>query len=280
LVQNVLGAVASQAVVELVEALLAQDVAAGLDIINRLIADGVDPRQFAHEIVEYLRSLMLVKLGNGAHLLNVPDDTLAALQRQAAQVESAFVVRATGLFNQALIEIKSGLLDIAHLPLELAFVEAARPALMAAPVEAAAAPPLERAKPAARPVDAPAPAAAAPGGGDISVGMVQGCFGQVLAEVGKKNKIMAETLRNQARLYRVQGREIIYITSGLMKQRFEKSQPQEAINSAFSQALGQPVLVRFLAEETVSQAARAQTTDENLDALVKTAQELGGQVVE
>jgi hypothetical protein len=90
---------------------------------------------------------------------------------------------------------------------------------------------------------------------------------------------MAEALRNQTQLYRVSGQEIQFVTFDLMKKRFEKPQPQTAINEAFSQAIGQPVVVRFLSEGTVAQARDQQTTDEELAALLKAAEELGGQVM-
>ncbi|MEW5960665.1 MAG: DNA polymerase III subunit gamma/tau, partial [Chloroflexota bacterium] len=220
LVRRVLGAVASQAVTELVDAWLGQNMAAGLDVINRLVDDGADPRQFAHEIVEYLRALMLVKLGNGAHLLNLPEDTLAAMQQQANRTEGAAIVRAATLFNNALVEIRSGLLDIPQLPLELAFVEATIPTAVVQPeVSGPSAPPLSAATmPAA--TAAPKPAEkitpSLEPAGEITVDTVRACFEQVLADIEKKNKVMAEALRGQAQLYRVAGREIQFITSELM----------------------------------------------------------------
>lgn len=293
LVRSVLGAVTSQSVVEVVDALLDRDAAAGLDAINRLVADGVDPRQFAREMVEYLRALMLVKLGNGVQLLNLPDETLAAMKTQANKTGSSFIVRATTLFNDALVDIKSGLLDIPQLPLELAFVDAVTPpAVAAVPVETtspaakipaaatSAAAALEVGPPPPEPAPMPVSAEEAAA---LTVEMVQACLGRVLKEVEKKNRVMAEALRSQARLHQVSGREIEFVTFELMKKRFEKPQPQAAINQAFSNALGRPVQVRFLAEEAVSRpnpSAESQAGDTGLEVLVKTAEELGGQVVD
>ena len=295
LVRTVLGAVTSQSVTELVEALLGQDVSGGLDIINRLIGDGVDPRQFAHEIVEYLRSLMLVKLGDGANLLNLPDETLAVMEAQAALTDSKMIVRATTLFNNALVDIKSGLLDIPQLPLELAFVMAATP------VSVVVSAPVVEPTPAAGPTSVQqtgqverttrnrptAPAQALPSAAietesesNLTIETIRICFEQVLQDVEKKNKIMAEALRNQTRLYRVSGREIQFVTSDLMKKRFEKPKPQLAINEAFSSALGQTVVVHFLSDNLVSKQADEQAPDQSLAALLKTAQELGGEVVD
>jgi len=306
LVRRVLGAVASQAVINLVEALLKRDVAGGLNIINQLVADGGDPRQFTHDIVEYLRSLMLVKLGGGGQHLNLPDETLQAMQSQADMVDSRIIVQATRLFNEALVEIKTGLLDIPQLPLELAFVNAAAsPAPVATPAPAEAtptgppAPAVARqpARPAAAPTPAPTPAPAptkaqsapaaastASGAGVVTLEAVQGCFNQVITMIEPRSKPMAESLRHFTRLHKIIGNEIqIFVINdpaGSLQKRFQDSQPQAAINEAFSQALGQSVIVKFLAEPGEVSAAAQQAEHKNLNELLKTAQDLGGQVTE
>lgn len=291
LVQSVLGAVASQSVTELVEALIKQDVALGLDIINRVVSDGTDPRQFAREIVEYLRALMLVKLGNGAGLLALPEETLAAMKAQAAQTDGPTIVRATTLFNDASVDIKSGLLTIPQLPLELAFVEAARPTTAEPAVIPSPSPKIPAAKvEASTKPGSPAPPApaftsevASTVEGDLSVDTVRACFEDVLREIEHRNKVMAEALRSQAQLYKVSGREIHFITSELMKRRFEKPQPKAAVDEAFSKAIGRAVVVHFLSDKTVPKASQTgsdtQTAAENFEALVKAAEELGGEVV-
>ncbi len=282
LVRGVLGAVASQSVISVVDVLLRRDAAKGLDIINQLVADGGDPRQFAHDIVEYLRSLMLVKLGGGGQQLNLPDETLQAMQAQAATVDSAVIVQATRLFNEALVEIKTGLLDIPQLPLELAFVSAtASPAPAAVPAAIPA--------PSVAPRPAPAPTAstetpvsAAPG--VVTLETVQRCFDQVTAMIEPRSKRMAESLRHFTRLDKIVGNEIqMYVVSdpaGTLKKKFQETQPQTAVNDAFSQALGQKVTVKFLAEVGEISVAAQQTDSQNLNELLKTARELGGQVTE
>ncbi len=98
---------------------------------------------------------------------------------------------------------------------------------------------------------------------------------------------MAEALR-AARLQRVEGNEIYFVTFDLMKKRFDKPQPRAAIDDAFSEVLGQSVAVRFLSESEVPISAsstladsNAQDADEGADALLKMAtEELGGQIVE
>lgn len=305
LVQTVLGAVASQSVVELVDALTTQNVAAGLDLINRVVNDGVDPRQFAREIVEYLRAVMLAKLGDAPGLLSFPDETLAVIKAQAAQADAAAIIRATTLFNTALFDLKSSLLAIPQLPLELAFVEAARPAAITPVVtEVSAAPPfIPRATPpvksepvAPKIVAAALPPVAAAAGevrrvGSLSLETVQNYFEQIVRELEPKSKTMSEALRNQARLYRVEGNDIHFITSEWMKARFEKPQPRAAIHEAFGKVLGHAVSVHFMPENSVSHPAASSASeahpaesserrlDEDSEALIKVAEELGGKVV-
>jgi DNA polymerase-3 subunit gamma/tau len=121
-VQAVLGTVSSQAIGKLVGYLVKRDVAGGLDLINQVVSDGVDPRQLNRELVEYLRGLLLIKAGNGASLLNVTAEVLAEMENQARQLSTKALLRTVRLFNQASLDLKASLQP--QLPLELAFIEA------------------------------------------------------------------------------------------------------------------------------------------------------------
>jgi hypothetical protein len=250
---------------------------------------------------------MLAKLGDGAALLNLPEETLAAIKGQAARAEAQAVVRATTLFNEALVDIKSSLLTVPQLPLELAFVTACTPASTPAstppipttpvatpsPVDqTVAASPTPARPPKVAPVSKPAPPPPPPPGEiaepvvgesdvDITVDTVRSCMGRVIKSLEHKNKVMAETLRSQVRLYKVSGREIYFNTSDMLKKRFEKPQPQLAINEAFNQAIGQRVIVRFMSDKDVAQteSGDGEDEDEDAEALLKVAEELGGKVV-
>ncbi|MBN1219254.1 MAG: DNA polymerase III subunit gamma/tau [Anaerolineae bacterium] len=298
LVRSMLGAVTSQSVITLVDALIDQDVAVGLDTINRIIDDGVDPRQLAREVVEHLRAVMLARLGDGAELLNLPDETLAVIKTQAARADTQLIVRATALFNQAVVDIKSSLLAVPQLPLELAFVEAitaltAPPQLPEAVIEAAAlAPkpaPAEKPAGVSQPEVSPPPPSLEEEPGqpidqstvDLTVDTVRRCLEQVVKILERKNKVMAEALRSQARLHKVDGNQIHFLTSEMMKKRFEKPQPKMAIDEAFSQAIGQTVIIRFSTDEGVSYAQGQDDgpEDKDVEELLKVAEELGGKIV-
>lgn len=293
LVQSVLGAVTSQSVISLVDALVDRDIATGLDSINRMIDDGVDPRQLAREVVEYLRAVMLVKLGDGSKTLSLPDETLSAVKAQATRADAQMILRAIALFNDAMVDIKSSLLAIPQLPLELAFVEATTEVAVAAssptlaepvtttppthapqPVKSSLPPPPE-------PPPMDTETSAAPTGDpavDITVDTIRHSLPKVIQNLEVKSKVMAESLRSQTRLARVSGNEIYFNTTEMLKERFDKPQPQEAINQAFSQVIGHKVVVRFLADSDTS-TGKSEKVDDDAAALLKVAEELGGKIV-
>jgi DNA polymerase-3 subunit gamma/tau len=318
LVQAVLGLVASQSVIELVEALIDRDLAKGLELINQVVNDGVDPRQFAREIIEHLRAVMLAKLGDGTSLLNLPEETLAVIKTQAQRADIALIVQATGRFNEALVDIKAGMLPIPQLPLELAFVETVvpvrqEPALAAETVKISAPAPKEQvskaaAKPRAsvstaaapplKPIEPP-PLPAVEVAGGLTLAAVQSCFEQALEDLeegrtkdGRKGTLIAKALRNAARLIKVSGRQIHFVTDPMMKKKFEQPQPKANIDDVFSRLLGQPVNIRFWTETELSLSAlpaladapgdaNNPVEDDATDALIKLAtEELGGKVVE
>jgi DNA polymerase-3 subunit gamma/tau len=124
LAQDVLGTATSQVVVEVVEAILKKDSAQGLEAIHRSLDAGSDPRQFARQMVDYLRNLLLVAMGNAAQVEATPElRTQMARHAQAMSVnELLWVIQD---FNQAASEIRTGWQPA--LPLEMAFVEAITP---------------------------------------------------------------------------------------------------------------------------------------------------------
>jgi DNA polymerase III subunit gamma/tau len=121
LAQTVLGTAANQAVLDLIQALIARKPADGLDRIHQALDAGSDPRQFARQIVDYLRDLLLVQTGNSSQI-----DATAELRDQMARHSQAFnnpeLLRDIRLFNEAVNETRSAWQPA--LPLEMAFVAA------------------------------------------------------------------------------------------------------------------------------------------------------------
>lgn len=122
--QNVLGTATSQAVVNLIEALLERNTAAGLVEIHRSLDAGSDPRQFARQVVEYLRGLMLIKMGN-TEQVDATQDIKKSMTLHAQGFSLESLVQTIRLFNAAANETRSNWQP--NLLLELAFAEAVQP---------------------------------------------------------------------------------------------------------------------------------------------------------
>jgi DNA polymerase-3 subunit gamma/tau len=127
--RTALGIGASETVMQITDALGRKDVAQGLDVINAAVDKGMDPRQFARQMVEHLRALLLLKLGSRDVLPYISEEMLPSLQDQAAAFSRRQLVKGVQLFNEAAKEAKGGWQP--QLPLEMAFIEAV---LMTEPV--------------------------------------------------------------------------------------------------------------------------------------------------
>jgi len=122
-VQMVLGTGASEAAGQLVASLVEDDVASGLDLINRAIGDGADPRQFGREVVEYLRGLLLIREGAGTRLLQTTAEQAQEMESLAGRISVERLTQAIRLFNEATVDLRRGFQSIPQLPLEMALVE-------------------------------------------------------------------------------------------------------------------------------------------------------------
>jgi DNA polymerase III subunit gamma/tau len=125
LVQEMLGTAANQAVLDLVSALAEAGepgkVADGLDLIHATLDAGSDPRQFARQVVEYLRGILLIQAKN-ASAVDATAEVRAQMAQHARQFHSAELLQIVRLFNDATSVSRSGWQPA--LPLELAFLEA------------------------------------------------------------------------------------------------------------------------------------------------------------
>lgn len=163
--QTVLGTAASQAVLDVVEALIERRADAGLDRIHAALDGGSDPRQFARQIVDYLRDLLLIRMGNSSQV-DATAEMRAQMASHAQKFTTAELLRIVRAFNYAAVEARSAWHPA--LPLEMAFVEAleapqaAESAAPLPPSTAPAAPPTQRTPAPNPPPAAPAPKTAPP----------------------------------------------------------------------------------------------------------------------
>lgn len=121
LVHSVLGTAPGQAVIEVVNAIAGSKPGQAIEMIHTALDGGSDPRQFARQIVEYLRNLMLIKVSEF-----LPQDLPAEIQKgmkaQAEKFTSDQLIRDIGLFNRAATDMRGAWQP--SLPLEVAVIEA------------------------------------------------------------------------------------------------------------------------------------------------------------
>lgn len=118
--QNVLGTATSQSVIDLLDAIIERQSATGLNIIQQTLDAGSDPRQFARQLVEYARSLLLLKMGN-ADLLESSNEIRQKIRLQAESLSIAQLLEIIRLFNESATETRLGWQP--GLQLELALAE-------------------------------------------------------------------------------------------------------------------------------------------------------------
>ncbi len=121
-VRLMLGAERREIVQSLVKAWLDRDMQEGLAIINRAMDGGADPRQLARQTSDFLRGLLLMRLGSGAAWTDPTEEERPRFAEMAKRADLSRLVEAVQLFSDVVSQRFTGWQP--QLPLELAFVEA------------------------------------------------------------------------------------------------------------------------------------------------------------
>ena len=271
LVRSVLGAADSTATQSMIDHILQGNAGAGLALVNEVVQEGVEPRQFALGILDYLRGLLLVKYDNAAQFLHLPLETIEAMRSQATGISTPKLLATIERFNEVIKAFKAGggEVTIPQLPLEMAIVESAmlddsggadtvistaraipQPA---SPANAVAEPPVRVAQTAASAETEVPPPKAKPqpleiADGIISLGVVQAQWNDIGAELKQRNLGMAQGLLNSGHVVSVQDNRIkISFPSDLLKNRIDKFTP--TILEALETVFGVPVGVEYVVGE-------------------------------
>jgi len=159
--QAILGITGDWRAKEVIKHIVNKDVSAGIATINNVNSDGLDLRQFARELMEYLRGVLLIKTG-ADQALDFTTEEIAELKDLAAKASLPQILTAVKLFG----ELESGFNSYSTLPLELALVDSIlteKEARAIKPKKRAAKPEVAEAKPVeAEPVEAKAEVTAPP----------------------------------------------------------------------------------------------------------------------
>lgn len=283
-VQGLLGAVPSQVVGGLVAHLANRDVAGGLGMIASAIDAGADPRQFAREIVEYLRGVLLVKSDSGS-ALSLTAESLNEMSALAQQLSTPELLRAIRLFNQASYELRASVNPT--LPLEIALIESTLDdQAPSAPAPRSIAPPKSKlsAETSSSKIEKRAPvtkgtvskaaevevARAQPDDAEhssLNVDSLRENWNRVLASIRQRNK-MAEALLRDAEPVKIEGMQIVLgFHHEVHAERFEKqANGKELIEKALKEIFNQQYRVKCVLSP---QKARIKAVES--DPLIRTA---------
>ncbi len=164
--QLVLGTAANVSILALTDAWLNANGAEGLGIIHEALVSGADARQFCRQMVNHLRTLLLLQAAGLELAVDVPDEYKGEMLAQAQRAPRPDLIKAIKRFQEAALKPIASWQP--QLPLELAFMELLpdTPLAVYAAVDARAPRELPRVKEAAAvPIATPAapePAATAP----------------------------------------------------------------------------------------------------------------------
>jgi DNA polymerase-3 subunit gamma/tau len=270
----VLGTASGQAVQDLIAAIADNDSARGLDLINATVDAGTDPRQFARQMVDYLRGLLLIRLGNAALVeLSVGPETRKAMQAQADRFEPAKLLQAIKAFTIASDQRGAW---ISQLPLELAFVECLRS--IPQPDSETAAPPRAVASPAGTPPppttvsSAPNPPPSVPS--LVQLGSVINKWKQIVA-ASKKYHSSLPALLEWCKPVSLEGDTVtLGFQNDVLLQKANDGDRRAGIEKTLKDVLGAPLKVRCV----VKDAEITLPPDVDGNGIVAEGVKLGGKV--
>jgi DNA polymerase-3 subunit gamma/tau len=303
LAQTVLGTATSHSVIGLIQAVIDHQPGPGLDEIHRALDGGADARALARQIVDYLRNLMLIQMGNGEQV-EVPADTRAQMTQHAKALPTADILRMMRAFNAAATDVRGGWSP--SLGLELAFAEVLElPAVQAevvskhrdapyttnpvhAPAESSRThtPPSQSpdkkvvSKPMATPPPSTLPVSSAVSPAKehsgLSLDAVSKAWRQISALVKQKDSNVAALL-NSGKLVEIkEGVLIVGFASDILQEKFNRPESLELTQKAIHETLG----VDLPVQAVIAGGKNAIPPHVKPDGMVATALQNGGEIVD
>jgi DNA polymerase III subunit gamma/tau len=301
LAQTVLGTAASQSVIGITQAVIDKQPASGLEEIHRALDGGADARALARQVVEYLRGLMLIQLGNGDQV-EATADARKQMTEHAKSLPTTEVLRMMRSFNAAATDTRGGWQP--SLGLELAFAEMLEtPAPAPAPPEPKAdsggkskpdsapkpspaprrvappPPPAARSEPdpspdSAEETESRAPAESAPPA--VPLQKIAGAWKQISATVKSQNPNLA-ALINSCKLLEVNGSVVVLgFASDILLGKFDKPEHTQLTERVMSESLGTLLTVKAV----VAGGKNALPANVKPDSMVAAALQNGGEIVD
>ena len=278
--QDVLGTATNLAVIDLIEALVEKQAPDGLELIHDTLDSGSDARQFARQIVDYLRTLLLINMDDKAQIDEL-EEVKAAMAMHAEKFEDRNeLLRILRIFNQAAVEIRSTWNP--SMPLEMAFIESMEPpAVQVTQIVGQNAPSLS--DPAPQPkVKAekkiPTPEVTLSEQDKKSTNDLNAVWKQVMDQVRISNP-KARGLLNSTRARYIKGNQVVLcFASEIVKSKMEKEDNIESVQNVLQQLLQREVTIHCEVDTTQLNTI---PPDVDQDGIVAAAvRDLGGEIVD
>jgi len=281
LTQLVLGTAASQTVFDVMDSIMDQAPTPGLEAIHRALDSGTDARVMARQIVDYMRALLLSKMGNEASL-DLTSDARTLVRRHAQAFSASELMRLLRLFNAVANDLRSGWQP--SLTLELALAEAMEvPAVMEAASDVAAPARAKKAEGSRETKVSKAEPVPAAEGVELHQVQVKGVtfeqitksWKQVRAIIKPQNPAL-EGLLNSCKLLGIKdGILVLGFSSEVVKSKMDKPDHLEIASRAIAEVLGVEIAVRC-----VVTSAKAAPPHVKPDGMVAAALQNGGEIVD
>jgi DNA polymerase-3 subunit gamma/tau len=281
--QTVLGTATSQSVIALVQAVVAREPASGLEEIHRALDGGADARALARQVVEYLRNVMLIQMGNGEQV-EVPADARAQMVAHAKALPTHEVLRMMRAFNAAASDPRGGWSP--SLGIELAFAEMLeQPQVMQ--VEAGSAPKVvAKSQAASHPEPPPARSQMVTSQGPVTSAesapqaatfeAVTKAWKQVAQLVKAKDTNVAALLNSGKPLEIREGILLVAFASDILQEKFNRPESLDLTRKALQEALGADLPVQGI----VTGGKNALPAHVKPDGMVAAAIQNGGEIVD
>jgi DNA polymerase-3 subunit gamma/tau len=288
--EAVLGTAASEAVRGVIKAIFDADLSAGMDQIHGALDQGTDPRQFARQVVQALRALLMVRMGN-QDLVDVSAEVREEWERLAPRLSIEHIAAAIEAFSRAASERRATWQ--AALPLELALVAAAGDRKEAAP-QAGNQPVGQQPPPDSELPEAPSKAAGSkasavptttnPAEGAAFNFQTMMSRWQELLQAARRRNPRVQALLNSCRpLGFEDGAVVIGFSSDLLREKMEKERNIGVAQEALEEIFGRHLRLRCVLTKSWQAAERTTGPLPPMDdeGMVATAiRELGGEVVD
>ena len=281
LVQSVLGTATSQMVIELVDALLVCDMGTGLERIHQALDSGSDVRQFARQIVNYLRQMLLIQLGD----VDIPPEMEEQIKGHAGAIETSHLLQVIRLFNKAAVDSRGSWQPA--LPLEVAFIEACQSQPVIPEGKSNSSPPPPR-SPRVEPLPkqeetksvqekTPAPPKPSPTDDRLSNSLDQN-WPQVMKLV-RKERPNLYALLSSCQSRHMQGSVLILgFSSDLLRNMMSKREDITLVQGIVSQALGTEIAIRCVITSAKSNDIPTEVDDDGM--VASALRDLGGEIVD